>query len=166
VSLDGHVEIWDLAHSSLDPLILHSVLDRKLTSLLFARRSPVAVTGDDHGVVSVYRIRKVGFWHSAPSEDLKHEESPNSRKKEVLHKSPVGVNSYDSTVKEKDKMSVEKKDTIPIDGEVRKDNKDEPTNPPSYDYNSLPTSECIDDPLWRQDQSTKLRLLLENHRSL
>lgn len=39
----------------LDPAILHSVLDRKLTCIEFSANSPVVLVGDDNGAVNVYR---------------------------------------------------------------------------------------------------------------
>ncbi|KAJ3296363.1 WD repeat-containing protein 78 [Borealophlyctis nickersoniae] len=46
--------------NTLDPAILHSVLDRQLTSMIFASRSPAILTGDDNGAVNVYKLRRVG----------------------------------------------------------------------------------------------------------
>jgi hypothetical protein len=42
----------------LDPCINHSVLDRKITSVLFGK-SPVILTGDDYGNVNVYKLHKI-----------------------------------------------------------------------------------------------------------
>ncbi|KAH6573738.1 hypothetical protein BASA60_005920 [Batrachochytrium salamandrivorans] len=56
VSSDGRLEIWDLKCSVLDPIISHNVLDRQLTTMLFASQSPTVITGDDNGVVTVYKI--------------------------------------------------------------------------------------------------------------
>lgn len=47
-----------MKYSVLDPAINHSVLDRQLTSISFASQSPVVITGDDFGTVSVYKICK------------------------------------------------------------------------------------------------------------
>ncbi|KAJ3171990.1 WD repeat-containing protein 78 [Geranomyces variabilis] len=60
VSTDGRMEIWDLHFSVLDPVILHTVLDRQLTSIIFAHKSPVVLTGDDNGSVNVYKLKKLG----------------------------------------------------------------------------------------------------------
>ncbi|KAI8909414.1 WD40-repeat-containing domain protein [Powellomyces hirtus] len=60
VSTDGRMEIWDLQFSVLDPVILHTVLDRQLTSIIFAHKSPVVLTGDDNGSVNVYKLKKLG----------------------------------------------------------------------------------------------------------
>ncbi|KAL2916982.1 hypothetical protein HK105_203414 [Polyrhizophydium stewartii] len=56
VSSDGRLEIWDLQFSVLDPIINHNVLDRQLTSVMFASQSPTILTGDDYGAVTVYKI--------------------------------------------------------------------------------------------------------------
>ncbi|KAI8926599.1 WD40-repeat-containing domain protein [Entophlyctis helioformis] len=56
VSSDGRLEIWDLQFSVLDPIINHNVLDRQLTSIMFASQSPTILTGDDYGAVTVYKI--------------------------------------------------------------------------------------------------------------
>ena len=37
-------------------MIVQSVIDRKLTSINFAARSPVIVSGDNNGVVNVYKL--------------------------------------------------------------------------------------------------------------
>jgi WD40 repeat protein len=60
VSPNGKLEIWDLENSSLDPTITHSVLDRQLTCILFGACSPIVVTGDDYGVITVYKLCKQG----------------------------------------------------------------------------------------------------------
>ncbi|KAJ3033062.1 WD repeat-containing protein 78 [Rhizophlyctis rosea] len=57
VSTDGRMEIWDLSFSVLDPVILHSVLDRQLTTIIFASQTPCILTGDDNGAVNVYKLR-------------------------------------------------------------------------------------------------------------
>jgi hypothetical protein len=41
----------------LDPVILHTVLDRQLTSITFASKSSIILTGDDNGSVNVYSLR-------------------------------------------------------------------------------------------------------------
>ncbi|KAI9099413.1 WD40-repeat-containing domain protein [Phlyctochytrium arcticum] len=61
VSTDGRMEIWDLQFSVLDPAILHTVLDRQLTSIVFASKSPVVLTGDDTGAVNVYKLKKLNM---------------------------------------------------------------------------------------------------------
>ncbi|KAI8818423.1 WD40-repeat-containing domain protein [Fimicolochytrium jonesii] len=60
VSTDGRMEIWDLQFSVLDPVILHTVLDRQLTTIVFAHTTPVVLTGDDNGSVNVYKLKKLG----------------------------------------------------------------------------------------------------------
>ncbi|KAJ3102385.1 WD repeat-containing protein 78 [Phlyctochytrium planicorne] len=57
VSNDGRMEIWDLQFSVLDPAILHTVLDRRLTAIIFATRSPTVLIGDDNGTVSVFNLK-------------------------------------------------------------------------------------------------------------
>ena len=59
VSIDGSFAIWDLGFSVLDPVILHSVLDRKLTCIVFAENSPSVMIGDDTGSVNVYKIHNL-----------------------------------------------------------------------------------------------------------
>lgn len=61
VGTDGRMEIWDLQFSVLDPLIVHTVLDRQLTSILFSSKAPNVLVGDDSGSVNVYKIRKFNF---------------------------------------------------------------------------------------------------------
>jgi hypothetical protein len=76
-SSEGRLEIWNLQQSvyvifnkvrtmdkliiahRLDPIIVQSVLDRQLTSILFASQSPIILTGDDNGVVNVYKLVKL-----------------------------------------------------------------------------------------------------------
>ncbi|KAJ3321694.1 WD repeat-containing protein 78 [Boothiomyces sp. JEL0866] len=58
VSANGKLEIWDLEFSVLDPIINHNVLDRQLTSVAFASKSPIVITGDDYGAVTLYKICK------------------------------------------------------------------------------------------------------------
>ncbi|KAJ3257625.1 WD repeat-containing protein 78 [Boothiomyces macroporosus] len=58
VSANGKLEIWDLEFSVLDPIINHNVLDRQLTSIAFASKSPIVITGDDYGAVALYKICK------------------------------------------------------------------------------------------------------------
>jgi hypothetical protein len=41
----------------LDPLVLHAVLDRKLTRIVFAQDASAVLTGDDYGVITVYKLR-------------------------------------------------------------------------------------------------------------
>ncbi|KAI8903795.1 WD40-repeat-containing domain protein [Gorgonomyces haynaldii] len=42
--------------TSLDPAITQNVLDRHLTTVSFATKSPIVVTGDDMGAVSVFKL--------------------------------------------------------------------------------------------------------------
>ncbi|KAI8606905.1 WD40-repeat-containing domain protein, partial [Chytriomyces sp. MP71] len=57
VSNDGRLEVWDLKTSVLDPVIVHTVLDRQLTSIIFGSKSPCILIGDDSGAVSVFNIK-------------------------------------------------------------------------------------------------------------
>ncbi|KAJ3024410.1 UNVERIFIED_CONTAM: WD repeat-containing protein 78 [Siphonaria sp. JEL0065] len=57
-SNDGRLEVWDLKHSVLDPIVIHTVLDRQLTSLIFGSKSSCILTGDDSGSVTVFNIKK------------------------------------------------------------------------------------------------------------
>ncbi|KAI9009825.1 WD40-repeat-containing domain protein [Gaertneriomyces semiglobifer] len=70
VSTDGRMEIWDLRFSVLDPAILHTVLDRQLTSIIFALNAPVVLTGDDNGAVNVYKLRKLTSPHGTDADSL------------------------------------------------------------------------------------------------
>ncbi|KAJ3340303.1 hypothetical protein HDU93_007144 [Gonapodya sp. JEL0774] len=47
---------------SLDPIILHTVLDRNLTTMLFSNEYPALLTGDDSGSVNVYKVKNVKGW--------------------------------------------------------------------------------------------------------
>ncbi|KAL7752342.1 hypothetical protein RI367_002388 [Sorochytrium milnesiophthora] len=67
VSLDGRIEIWDLKHSVLDPAIIHSVLDQKLTATLFGETSPIVLTGDEAGNVNVYKLRRLDMMKGKPA---------------------------------------------------------------------------------------------------
>ncbi|KAJ3273838.1 WD repeat-containing protein 78 [Terramyces sp. JEL0728] len=58
VSANGKLEIWDLEFSVLDPVINHNVLDRQLTAIAFASKSPIVITGDDYGAITLYKICK------------------------------------------------------------------------------------------------------------
>ena len=44
----------------LDPVVNHSIPDRQWTSILFASQSPTVLTGDDYGIVTVYKISRNG----------------------------------------------------------------------------------------------------------
>ncbi|RKO92733.1 WD40-repeat-containing domain protein [Blyttiomyces helicus] len=58
VSSDGSMEIWDLQHSVLDPMIPNHAFrgHHKLTSIIFASHTPVVLTGDDDGAVTVHKM--------------------------------------------------------------------------------------------------------------
>ena len=38
---------------------MQSVLDRQLTNILFAAETPIILTGDDNGVINVYKLFKI-----------------------------------------------------------------------------------------------------------
>ncbi|RKP00336.1 hypothetical protein CXG81DRAFT_19698 [Caulochytrium protostelioides] len=56
VTNDGRIEIWDLAHSTLDPVISHPVLERHFTACRFAPHVPSLLVGNSEGDVSVHRL--------------------------------------------------------------------------------------------------------------
>ncbi|KAJ3093444.1 WD repeat-containing protein 78 [Physocladia obscura] len=58
VSNDGRLEVWDLRHSVLDPVVIHTVLDRQLTSIIFSSKSQCILVGDDSGAVSVFTLKQ------------------------------------------------------------------------------------------------------------
>lgn len=68
---DGRIEIWDLSHSLLSPVILHTVLDHRLTRAIFAPTGPSLATGDDNGAVCVYKMRnfKRAMMKDVPAEE-------------------------------------------------------------------------------------------------
>jgi hypothetical protein len=43
----------------LDPIIVQTVLDRQLTSIGFSAEAPIILTGDDNGVVNVYKLFRI-----------------------------------------------------------------------------------------------------------
>eukprot|EP01135_Chromosphaera_perkinsii_P001570 Nk52_evm40s207 gene=Nk52_evmTU40s207 len=53
---EGRTEIWDLQVNTLDPLISLQTIDRKMSSVIFARNSEAVVTGDDDGNVTFHRL--------------------------------------------------------------------------------------------------------------
>eukprot|EP01029_Cantina_marsupialis_P028200 TRINITY_DN775851_c0_g1_i1.p1 TRINITY_DN775851_c0_g1~~TRINITY_DN775851_c0_g1_i1.p1 ORF type:complete len:757 (+),score=150.43 TRINITY_DN775851_c0_g1_i1:115-2385(+) len=65
VSQNGHLDIWDLSVSILDPVVSHTLSSEKcqLTSALFAPNAPVIVVGDDDGIIHVMKLSSFG---SAP----------------------------------------------------------------------------------------------------
>ncbi|KAJ3227804.1 WD repeat-containing protein 78 [Clydaea vesicula] len=69
VSTDGRMEIWDLQFSVLDPAILHSVLDRQLTCIIFATKTPVVLIGDDNGAVNVYKLQQLPTYSNMTNEE-------------------------------------------------------------------------------------------------
>jgi len=68
VSRDGRVEVWDLESSPLDPVIKHKVEDSTLSTVLFSPNSPVILTGDNNGVIEVYRMTGVCEFTNASTE--------------------------------------------------------------------------------------------------
>ncbi|KAJ1532456.1 hypothetical protein HK096_006695 [Nowakowskiella sp. JEL0078] len=53
---------------TLDPVIVHTVLDRALTSILFSSKSSVVLIGDDTGSANVYKLKKSGDGKYATTE--------------------------------------------------------------------------------------------------
>jgi hypothetical protein len=43
----------------LDPIIVQTVLDRQLTSIAFSSEAPIIITGDDNGVINVYKLFRI-----------------------------------------------------------------------------------------------------------
>ncbi|KXS21440.1 WD40 repeat-like protein [Gonapodya prolifera JEL478] len=83
VTMDGRIEIWDLESSCLDPIILHTVLDRKLTAMQFATEYPALLTGDDSGSVNVYKVKNVKGWTEGTgrmkkASDIENEVAPQT----------------------------------------------------------------------------------------
>eukprot|EP00112_Aurelia_sp_Birch-Aquarium-sp1_P008390 Seg1922.5 transcript_id=Seg1922.5/GoldUCD/mRNA.D3Y31 product="WD repeat-containing protein 78" protein_id=Seg1922.5/GoldUCD/D3Y31 len=58
---DTEVQIWDLVHSTLDPLIVNVAVDTnvKLTSIIFSLDSEAVLVGDSEGHVTVYQMRSM-----------------------------------------------------------------------------------------------------------
>ncbi|XP_065069887.1 dynein axonemal intermediate chain 4-like isoform X2 [Rhopilema esculentum] len=58
---DTQVEIWDLAYSTLDPLIVNVSIDKnlQLTSIIFAIDTEAVLIGDSEGQVTVYQLRSM-----------------------------------------------------------------------------------------------------------
>ncbi|KAJ3120629.1 WD repeat-containing protein 78 [Nowakowskiella sp. JEL0407] len=100
VAADGRMEIWDLQFSVLDPVILHTVLDRSLTSIIFSSQTSAVLIGDDTGVVSVYKLKKsVPFYNgvSAPNMSFEwREEQIEGLRKIMTSKNQTGI-AADST---------------------------------------------------------------------
>jgi WD40 repeat protein len=59
VTRDGRIEIWDLEHSGLDPVVSLDVPNKELVSVSFCPELPVIVAGSTDGHVDVYRIHGV-----------------------------------------------------------------------------------------------------------
>ena len=53
------VQIFDLEHSTIDPVVTHPVENRKLTAFSFAQNSPCVVFGDSVGEVTVMKVHNV-----------------------------------------------------------------------------------------------------------
>ncbi|CAM6095149.1 unnamed protein product [Calypogeia fissa] len=56
VSVDGRLEIWDMAISVMKPTIIHKVENSRLSCLMFAEELPVVLTGGSNGAVTVLRL--------------------------------------------------------------------------------------------------------------
>ena len=66
-----HITTQANTTKSLDPVITQSVLDRQLTTILFASESPVILTGDDNGAINVYKMYKISGHVEGASTGLK-----------------------------------------------------------------------------------------------
>eukprot|EP00833_Pecoramyces_ruminatium_P012773 jgi/Orpsp1_1/1186805/evm.model.d7180000053415.1 len=66
VTNSGRIEIWDLAFSILDPIIVHQVMDRKLTCINFSKSHPVVLISDDEGNVNIYKLKNFNYLSSKP----------------------------------------------------------------------------------------------------
>ncbi|ORX43774.1 WD40 repeat-like protein [Piromyces finnis] len=61
VTNSGRIEIWDLSFSVLDPIIVHQVMDRKLTCITFSKLHPVVLISDDGGNVNIYKLKNFNY---------------------------------------------------------------------------------------------------------
>jgi len=61
VTNSGRIEIWDLSFSVLDPIIVHQVMDRKLTCINFSKHYPVVLISDDSGNVNIYKLKNFNY---------------------------------------------------------------------------------------------------------
>ncbi|OUM66874.1 hypothetical protein PIROE2DRAFT_5858 [Piromyces sp. E2] len=64
VTNSGRIEIWDLSFSVLDPIIVHQVMDRKLTCINFSKLYPVVLISDDGGNVNIYKLKNFNYLSS------------------------------------------------------------------------------------------------------
>jgi len=66
VTNSGRIEIWNLAFSILDPIIVHQVMDRKLTCINFSKSYPVVLISDDEGNVNIYKLKNFNQLFNKP----------------------------------------------------------------------------------------------------
>jgi len=66
VTNSGRIEIWDLSFSILDPIIVHQVMNRKLTCINFSKSYPVVLISDDEGNVNIYKLKNFDHLSSKP----------------------------------------------------------------------------------------------------
>jgi len=52
--------------NSLDPIIVHQVMDRKLTCINFSKLYPVVLISDDGGNVNIYKLKNFNYLSSKP----------------------------------------------------------------------------------------------------
>ena len=51
-----------LYKNSLDPIIYHQVMDRKLTCINFSKTYPIVLISDDGGNVNIYKLKNFNFF--------------------------------------------------------------------------------------------------------
>eukprot|EP00644_Phytophthora_capsici_P009169 jgi/Phyca11/541427/estExt2_Genewise1Plus.C_PHYCAscaffold_60767 len=71
VAEDGRIELWDLAQSTLDPIVLEVPLE--CTTVAFAPKAPVLVVGDSTGDVTVYRVPAQVQTSDAPASSIEEQ---------------------------------------------------------------------------------------------
>lgn len=66
---DGTIDVWDLTHSILDPIMTVPMLSSaQLKTVGFAPNSNCIFVGDSDGTVSVYQVN--GFHNESKKEDI------------------------------------------------------------------------------------------------
>ena len=76
VADDGRVEVWDIAQSTLKPIIVKTREDRvPRTVVKFCKQFPVLISGDAGGVIDVFRIKNITTEQLTPSEQRKRLEA-------------------------------------------------------------------------------------------
>ncbi|KAG4095944.1 WD40 repeat-like protein [Neocallimastix lanati (nom. inval.)] len=66
VTNSGRIEIWDLSFSILDPIIVHQVMNRKLTCIKFSKSYPIVLISDDEGNVNIYKLKNFDHLSKKP----------------------------------------------------------------------------------------------------